>query len=117
MRYEYTKENQYRRIYCIPVDRFNKVVFRKKKQNIKLEIIKRESTTGTVWNDSVGWNQTKSLMESNTKQANFLQSRPAELPTEFYFTPVVPYFPPDYVIYLENGLPLTTEFNNPLQGL
>lgn len=86
-------------------------------QNIKLEIIKRESTTGTIWNDSIGWNQTKSLMESNTKQANFLQSRPAELPTEFYFTPVVPYFPPDYVIYLENGLPLTTEFNNPLQGL
>jgi hypothetical protein len=86
-------------------------------QNIKLEIIKREATTSTVWNDVLGWNQTRTLMDSDTKPANFLQSRPAELPTQFYYTPVVPYFPPDYVIYLENGLALTTEFSNPLQGL
>jgi hypothetical protein len=86
-------------------------------QGVKLEILKRETTTATVWNDRLGWNQTLSLMDSNTRPANFLQSRIAELPTQFYYTPIVPYFSPDYIIYLENGVPLTTEFNNPLKGL
>lgn len=86
------------------------------RENVKLEIIKKETSTSTVWNDNLGWNQTQTLMESNTKPANFLQSQISELPTQFYYTPVVPYFSTDYIIYLENGLPLTTEFNNPIQG-
>jgi hypothetical protein len=71
--------------------------------NIKLVIVKREFSDSDLWNDGV------SLLDSDTAPAKFLQSRPSELPNNYYYGGN-----PDLTI--ETGFPLTDTDNYPLQG-
>jgi hypothetical protein len=71
---------------------------------IKLTAIKREFTTATLWNNSV------SIIESDTVQAQFLQARPAELPDKYYYGG-------DPTLTEDSGFALTNEDGNPLEGI
>ena len=53
---------------------------------IKLTVVKKQFASDDVWNTVVTHNQTtKSLMDSDTIPAKFLQARPAELPDRYYY--------------------------------
>lgn len=71
--------------------------------NIKLVIVKREFSNSDLWNSGV------SLLDSDTAPAKFLQSRPSELPDNYYYGGN-----PELII--ETGFPLTDTDNRPLQG-
>jgi len=71
---------------------------------IKLTVIKREFTTTTLWNNSI------SIMDSDTVQAQFLQARPAELPDKYYYGG-------DPALSEDSGFVLTNEDGEPLEGL
>jgi hypothetical protein len=74
---------------------------------VKLTLVKREIVS--VWNDIVNSESTKSLMESSTTQARFLQSRPAELPDKYYYGG-------DPGLVGDDGYAITTNENQPLEG-
>ena len=80
------------------------------KDNVRLVIMKKAFNKSTIWNDQLSANSTRSLLNSTTLPAKFLQERPAELPDDTYF---IGNFP----IQLGNGLSLTDENNEPLEGI
>jgi hypothetical protein len=77
--------------------------------NIKLQIVKKEFDSSNIWNDVVSSVETKSILDSTTAQAQFLQERHAELPDNYYYGG-------DNQIESENGTPLLTENDEPLLG-
>jgi len=77
--------------------------------NVKLTITKKEFDSSDVWNDVVSSIETKSILDSTTAQAQFLQERHAELPDNYYYGG-------DNQIESENGTPLLTENDEPLLG-
>jgi len=77
------------------------------REGIELTLVKREIVS--VWNDIVNSEKTKSLMESTTAQAKFLQSRPAELPDKYYYGG-------DTALYGNDGYAITTNEDQPLEG-
>jgi hypothetical protein len=76
-------------------------------EGVKLTLVKQEISS--VWNDIVSSELTKSLMESNTTQARFLQSRPAELPDKYYYGG-------DPGLVGDDGYAITTNEDQPLEG-
>jgi hypothetical protein len=52
---------------------------------VELRIVKKMFERDTVWNDEITTKTTKSLMESTTPQARFLQARLSELPDKRYY--------------------------------
>jgi hypothetical protein len=54
-------------------------------RNIELIIVKKEAVIDAIWNDQISISSTKSLMQSTTTPARFLQARPAELPDKYYY--------------------------------
>jgi hypothetical protein len=77
-------------------------------EGVKLTLIKREISS--VWNDQTSSDETKSLMESSTTQAKFLQARPAELPDKYYYGG-------DPGLVGDDGYAITTNENQPLEGI
>ena len=71
--------------------------------NIKLVIVKREFSDSDLWNNGI------SLLDSDTVPAKFLQSRPSELPDNYYYGG-------NPELTIETGFPLTDTDNRPLQG-
>jgi hypothetical protein len=76
-------------------------------EGVKLTLIKREISS--VWNDITSSGSTKSLMESKSTQARFLQSRPAELPDKYYYGG-------DPILSQDDGYAITTDQDQPLEG-
>jgi hypothetical protein len=74
---------------------------------VKLTLIKRDISL--VWNDIVSSESTKSLIESKSTQARFLQARPAELPDKYYYGG-------DPILYGNDGYAITTDQDQPLEG-
>ena len=54
-------------------------------EGLRLDVVTRDFARSTVWNDTISDNQTKTIMDSTTVQAKFLQARPAELPDRYYY--------------------------------
>jgi hypothetical protein len=54
---------------------------------VRIDIIKREFSVSSEWNDVdlMNANKTLSIMDSTSTQARFLQARPAELPNNYYY--------------------------------
>ena len=77
------------------------------REGVKLTLVKREIES--VWNNTINSESTKSLMESNTTQARFLQSRPAELPDKYYYGG-------DPILSQDDGYAITTDQDQPLEG-
>lgn len=77
--------------------------------NVKLTIIKKEFDSSNVWNDVISSVETKSILDSTTAQAQFLQERHAELPDNYYYGG-------DNNVNAENGTPLLNETDEPLLG-
>jgi hypothetical protein len=75
------------------------------KSGVKLTVIKREAV---VWNDVINSAQTKSIMDSTTSPARFIQSRPAELPDKYYYGG-------DISLVDDNGYVITTDDEQPLE--
>ncbi len=80
------------------------------KDNIRLEIVKKEFLKADIWNDQLSVSTTKSLMDSTSIPARFLQSKTAELPDDYYFGG-------RSTLNINSGLALTDEDNKPLEGL
>jgi hypothetical protein len=78
--------------------------------NVRLEIIKKGFEKSKIWNDQITSSTTKSLMDSSTLPARFLQAKLSELPGEYYYGG-------SHVLGYNNGLALTDENNQPLEGL
>jgi hypothetical protein len=76
-------------------------------EGVKLTLVKREISS--VWNDQISSESTKSLMESSTTQAKFLQARPAELPDKYYYGG-------DPALAGDDGYAITTDQDQPLEG-
>jgi hypothetical protein len=78
---------------------------------IKLMMVKREFEKSKVWNDinPTDTNTTKSLMDSNSTQARFLQLAPAELPDQYYYGG-------DTALISSSGFALTDNNDDPLEG-
>lgn len=55
------------------------------KDGVELRITKKDFERRSVWNDEIDDRNTKSLMESTTPQARFLQARLSELPDKRYY--------------------------------
>ena len=53
--------------------------------NINLVFVKKEFDRADVWNSEVSSTETEPLLESDTIQAVFLKSKPAELPDIYYY--------------------------------
>ena len=68
---------------------------------VKLTVIQRKST---LWNDG-----TKSLMDSTTMPARFLQARPAELPDTYYYGG-------ETALIDDANFTISNENNDPLEG-
>jgi len=79
------------------------------RSNLRLTIVKKEFNRDTSWNDEITSNQTKSLMESTTIPAKFLQARPTDLPDWYYYGG-------DLTLTSSNGFALTDNNGQPLQG-
>jgi hypothetical protein len=79
------------------------------RSNVKLTIVKQEFERSTLWNDEITTTKTKSLMDSNTIPAKFLQARPTELPNWYYYGG-------DLTLTSEDGFALTDNTGQPLQG-
>jgi hypothetical protein len=75
------------------------------KPGVKLTVIKREAA---VWNDVINKAQTRSLMDSTTSPARFIQARPAELPDKYYYGG-------DVALVDDAGYSITTNDNQPLE--
>jgi hypothetical protein len=76
-------------------------------EGVKLTLVKREIPF--VWNDIISSESTKSLVESKSTQARFLQSRPAELPDKYYYGG-------DPILSENDGYAITTHEGQPLEG-
>jgi hypothetical protein len=77
-------------------------------EGVKLTLVKREISS--VWNDQTNSESTKSLMESSTTQAKFLQARPAELPDKYYYGG-------DPGLVGDDGYAITTDQDQPIEGI
>lgn len=77
---------------------------------VKLVITKKEFAKSDIWNDQGTVSSTKSLLDSTTAPARFLQAKYAELPNELYFGGST-------ILNFNSGLALTDENNQPLEGL
>lgn len=77
---------------------------------VELVIKKRQFDRNNVWNDVLTTNTTKTLMDSTTVQAKFLQEKPAELPDIYYYGEA-------RALDVRSGLALTDENDEPLEGL
>jgi hypothetical protein len=75
-----------------------------------LTIVKRGFEKDNIWNDQNSSSATKSLLESTTMPARFLQAKLAELPD-------VNYYGESTALNINSGLALTDENNEPLEGL
>jgi hypothetical protein len=75
------------------------------KPGVKLTVIKREAT---VWNDVINSAQTRSIMDSTTTPARFIQARPAELPDKYYYGG-------DVALVDDAGYSITTNDDQPLE--
>ena len=75
------------------------------KPGVKLTVIKREAT---VWNDIINTSQTRSIMDSITVPAKFIQARPAELPDKYYYGG-------DVALVDDAGYSITTNDDQPLE--
>jgi hypothetical protein len=75
------------------------------KPGVKLTVIKREAT---VWNDVINSTQTRSIMDSTTTPARFIQARPAELPDKYYYGG-------DVALVDDAGYSITTNDDQPLE--
>lgn len=78
--------------------------------NVRLDIVKKEFSKDEIWNDQLSINSTKSILESTTQPARFLQSRLSVLPDSFYYGGTK-------TLNVSSGLTLTDENNNPLEGI
>jgi hypothetical protein len=78
--------------------------------NVRLMFVKRSFEKATIWNDQVSISGTKSLLESTTLPARFLQAKLAELPDIYYYGA-------SPALNINSGLALTDENNEPLEGL
>lgn len=78
--------------------------------NVRLVITKKEFNRADIWNDQITTSTTKSLLDSTTAPARFLQSKLAELPNEYYYGE-------GPLLNFSSGLGLTDENNEPLEGL
>jgi hypothetical protein len=78
--------------------------------NVRLTIVKRGFEKDNIWNDQNSSSATKSLLESTTMPARFLQAKLAELPD-------VNYYGESTALNINSGLALTDENNEPLEGL
>jgi hypothetical protein len=77
---------------------------------VRLTMVKRQFTESDVWNDViVPGESTKSLMDSTTVPARFLQARPAELPDKYYYGG-------DPALFDDSGFAVTDDQGNTLQG-
>lgn len=76
--------------------------------DVKLLIVKKESTVGNIWNDIVNSTETLPLFDSTTPPAKFLKEKVAELPDKYYFGGDNDLF--------DNGDSLLNENNEPLEG-
>ena len=76
-------------------------------EGVKLTLIKRDISL--VWNDIISSGSTKSLIESKSTQARFLQARPAELPDKYYYGG-------DPILSQDDGYAITTDQDQPLEG-
>ena len=54
-------------------------------EGVRLDVVTRNFAQNTVWNDTISATETKTIMDSTTVQAKFLQARPAELPDRYYY--------------------------------
>ena len=72
--------------------------------NIKLVMVKKQVLTNSLWNNGV------SILESDSAQAKFLQSKPARLPDEYYFGG-------NRALITGAGFELTDINDEPLEGL
>ena len=77
-------------------------------EGINLIIMKKEFQRERVWNTEINDRETRSLMESTTVPAKFLQARPAELPEKYYYGG-------DPALLTDSGFALIDTNNNPLQ--
>lgn len=77
--------------------------------NIKVVISKKDFSRNNVWNDEVSIVKTKTLMDSTTIPARFLQARPSELPDRYYYGGGLS-------LDFNSGISLTDENNEPLEG-
>jgi hypothetical protein len=78
--------------------------------NVRLTFVKRGFEKDNIWNDQVSASGTKSLLDSTTLPARFLQAKLAELPD-------VNYYGESTALNINSGLALTDENNEPLEGL
>jgi hypothetical protein len=76
---------------------------------VKLIIVKRQFESSSVWNDKNCECTTKSLMDSTTIPAKFLQARPTNLPDWYYYGG-------DLTLEDQTGFGLTDSTGQPLQG-
>jgi len=77
---------------------------------VRLTMVKRQFAGYDVWNDViVPGESTKSLMDSTTVPARFLQARPAELPDKYYYGG-------DPALFDDSGFAVTDDQGNTLQG-
>jgi hypothetical protein len=72
--------------------------------NIKLVVIKKQIKPSELWNNGI------SLLSSNSAPAEFLRSKPAELPDMYYYGG-------DPTLTTGAGFALTDDNNDPLEGL
>jgi hypothetical protein len=77
--------------------------------NIQLAIVKKETSTNSVWNNTVTNTTTLSILDSNTPVALFLKAGPAELPDDSYRGG-------DPRLTDENNEPLLTEIGTYITG-
>lgn len=80
------------------------------KDGVKLTILKRGFRKADIWNTQLSAISTKSLLDSTTSPAKFLQEKQAEMPDIYYYggSPALD---------MDNGLALTDETDEPLEGL
>ena len=80
------------------------------KDNIRVTVIKKGFEKKRIWNDQLSNSTTKSLIDSSTLPARFLQAKLAELPNRYYDSGYT-------LIGTSSGFGITDENNDPLEGL
>jgi len=77
---------------------------------LRLTVVKKQFNSNDVWNSVlISGQTTKSLMDSTTVPAKFLQARPAELPDNYYYGG-------DPALFDDSGFAVTDDQGRTLQG-
>jgi hypothetical protein len=79
-------------------------------ENVRLVVTQKVFDSSDFWNNQITDSSTKSILESTTAPALFLQSRPSEIPNQSYYGQVSS-------LILGSGIALTDENNDPIEGL